>query len=49
MFYHGHLTHPDIWTMWFSLAVSAVTVLGWIVRLILWLTGRSGRSRIIVL
>ncbi len=36
MMYHGHLTHPDIWTMWFSLFVCIGVCLEWLIRFIIW-------------
>lgn len=32
MIYHGHLTHPDIWTMWFSLFVAIGVCADWFLR-----------------
>lgn len=41
MIYHGHLMHPDIWTMWFSLFVCVGVCVDWVVRV--WKYLRSGR------
>lgn len=33
MLYHGHLAHPDIWVLWFSFFVAAITVVMWLDKL----------------
>lgn len=39
-FYHGHLTHPDLWMLWVGILLTLLNTVG-----IVWMLLRKGRRR----